>query len=602
MPVYPKVDQDAVHLDESSEISGLAEKLVPLVNDVLIIESTNENNTKRKVQIGNLPGGVAGGSDTVKASGTDTVPATLADKLSFSNGVATVLTNPGGNEVQAVGLGRHYRALGSTALYSGGLLSINADTTKFDVAAGEGLHIDATTTPAAPAISPVTFGPFSAVAPANMLTHPVTYVCVDSAGTLVQLDAPPTGEQRRTYLTIGIVVHSNNLVVNAINNLPVLGYNVQSNLRDLGEALGLINQTGNRISPNGANLSIDKSAGILFLLGANYENNVDDPNEITEPLQIAATFRYRNQDSSEGVSTILIDPTTWDNAGSTTAVPNPNNATIQRIYMFPSGQLRLQRGQTVYPSLSDALSAVSQESPIVEPNIADNGILLGLIALKKNTTQLNDTTDALFFQAGRLGDLPSAGSSSVTSLQNAYDNSLTPEVVTNTTLGALTVRRGSAADTDNVIEAENGAGTVTFIVSGEGRVTFTESGTSTALTTGAIADGNLLVRSGTTLIGESPAATLGRGYLPVAGGATPHAAAAGTMVEVTTGAVGYTVNLPNPGVLGDRIGVKKVDAGVGSITVSVNGGPNVDGGTTVNLPAQYDYMSFIRGTTQWWVE
>lgn len=53
-------------------------------------------------------------------------------------------------------------------------------------------------------------------------------------------------------------------------------------------------------------------------------------------------------------------------------------------------------------------------------------------------------------------------------LQQIYDNSVTPEFLTDTVRGGITIKRGSAADTDNILEGLNGAGGTTFSVTGEG--------------------------------------------------------------------------------------------------------------------------------------
>ena len=58
-----------------------------------------------------------------------------------------------------------------------------------------------------------------------------------------------------------------------------------------------------------------------------------------------------------------------------------------------------------------------------------------------------------------------------TTLQNVYDNSSTPIVLTNATNGALTVKRGSSQDTDSLIKFQNGAGTETGKITGEGKIT-----------------------------------------------------------------------------------------------------------------------------------
>jgi hypothetical protein len=89
---------------------------------------------------------------------------------------------------------------------------------------------------------------------------------------------------------------------------------------------------------------------------------------------------------------------------------------------------------------------------------------------------------------------------------------------------------------------------------------------------------------------------------PVATAVTPYTTANGELVEVTTGAGAFTVNLPNPGVVGDRIVVKKVDVGVGVVTVDSNGGPNIDGAATVAINLQWGAVTLVRGTALWLIE
>jgi hypothetical protein len=54
-------DTDAIHDNVSGEIAAITEKGVPVAGDLLVIEDSAAGNVKRRVQIGNLPGG--GGSD-----------------------------------------------------------------------------------------------------------------------------------------------------------------------------------------------------------------------------------------------------------------------------------------------------------------------------------------------------------------------------------------------------------------------------------------------------------------------------------------------------------------------------------------------------------
>lgn len=50
-------DSDAVHVNVANEISGVTEKASPVSADLLIIEDSAASGVKKKVQVGNLPGG-----------------------------------------------------------------------------------------------------------------------------------------------------------------------------------------------------------------------------------------------------------------------------------------------------------------------------------------------------------------------------------------------------------------------------------------------------------------------------------------------------------------------------------------------------------------
>lgn len=54
-------DTDAIHDNVASEISAISEKTTPVFADLLIIEDSADSNNKKKVQVGNLPGGLGGG-------------------------------------------------------------------------------------------------------------------------------------------------------------------------------------------------------------------------------------------------------------------------------------------------------------------------------------------------------------------------------------------------------------------------------------------------------------------------------------------------------------------------------------------------------------
>ena len=254
--------------------------------------------------------------------------------------------------------------------------------------------------------------------------------------------------------------------VNAVNQLPTVGIDVGAQVQDILDYIGFKSKNGNLITFAGVDLSIQKTVGVGFKGGGNYQTSKSQPHEFSLPALNPVTFRYRNQDGTEGSDVSLIDPTTWDNGGTTTAVTNSSNATIQRVFIFPSNIIRIQRGQQQFTNFSTALAQVGTESFIEETNIAENGLYLGSIITRKDTTNLSVGTDAVFVSP--IGEVSSASVN--TTLQASYNVSLIPQITTDATNGAFTLQRGSALDTDTVFDLKNGAGTSTFGVGGDGNV------------------------------------------------------------------------------------------------------------------------------------
>jgi hypothetical protein len=412
---------------------------------------------------------VASADSKVMVSANDTTAGYLEDKVNSSTadgvGLLRTIQNEGANELIQFRLGDHYLGMNSTSLFTGAILSAGATTGTFDLSSGEGFHIDSNTnfTDTKNNVQGVTISSRTNEPITNIASQPVTYILVDENDVILQLGTFPTPTQRRDNIFIGVVVHSDRTNVNAVNNLQVTGNDITAQLCDVMEGLGFFNLSGNVITANGANLSLDKSAGTAFKRGGNYINNKKDPHTITLDVLSALTFRYRNQDSSEGSDITLIDPTTYDNGGVTTTIPQANDATIQRVYIFPSNIIRIMRGQEVFSSLANAIEAIGKESHVDEPNIAENGLLLASIALRKDTLLLNDEASARIFIASRFGELGSVGSSGVTSLQDSYLNSIAPQIVTADSGGSVQFKRGTTGgDSDSVFQILNNAGLVIY--------------------------------------------------------------------------------------------------------------------------------------------
>jgi hypothetical protein len=310
----------------------------------------------------------------------------------------------------------------STGVVDGGILSVNGgDNTKFDISAGFGYVIDTTTTPSSPSFTKVSWTTKSALTLTYLATHLITFVSINSAGTVIQQTSPWTAAQRRDDIILGVVVHVNLTVADTVNNQQAPASNVGAQLHDLYEAIGFLNVDGNVFGPSGADLTVDKTEGHMLAHGSNWDTDTQNPHERTLPALTDATFQYRFQDGTNGVTGTVIDPNIYDNAGVSTAVPT-NKWTVQRFFSFTSNNVKVQPGQTIYNSKSAAIAALTTESFTVEPSINANGLFRTWLVVKQGATDLSDENEAVFFQAGKFGaSTASAGGSLVSELNDLSD-------------------------------------------------------------------------------------------------------------------------------------------------------------------------------------
>ncbi|WP_439448617.1 hypothetical protein [Stenotrophomonas sp. ATs4] len=267
----------------------------------------------------------------------------------------------------------------STGVINGGALSINAgNNARFDMAQAVIGYTDWSVTPTQPTRVLLTVGPFSAQVVTNIATANATYVGIQMpGGTIVQQTSPFSNAQRRTIAQIGVLVHSNNVNLNAINDQAATIRAGVNQVGDLMNAIGALNLAGNIYSANGANLNINKSAGSIFKMGANFQASNLDPHVVSMGAQTALTFRYRLSNGTEGADTANINPNQYESApGVLSNIPILGNQWhVQRISIFQTGLTRIQYGQQLYGSLAAALQGIQTDPYNTEQNIAENGIL-----------------------------------------------------------------------------------------------------------------------------------------------------------------------------------------------------------------------------------
>lgn len=364
----------------------------------------------------------------------------------------------------------------STGIYYGGILSIGTPTSTFSLSDGAGIvitdNLDGTFTK-----TPVSWTGKTNIAVTNIATQNITFIYINSSGTVLQSSTGLSNTQTRDNIYIGVVVHTNRSIVNTVNNEQHIVQAPTSQVRDLFHAIGFFTVSGNVISAPSTNLSIAKSAGVLFGDGINYSNNIQDPHTLSIPsidTNASGIFQYRNYDGSSSALTLnRLLPALYDNGGvyngTTPAVAPASRWTVQRVFTFVSGVIKIQPGQTIYNSLASAENGISTDAFIVEPSIASNGVLIGYIIIQGSCTNTADTSTCKFISVGKFS--VKSGGNAVSSLQLSYDASdVNPEILTNSIGGKVSIRNGQSLDTDLVLSGQNIAGTDTFTVAGNGRV------------------------------------------------------------------------------------------------------------------------------------
>lgn len=345
-----------------------------------------------------------GGNLTVTGSSSFTGPITGTFDVS-----GTLLANYQG--VPSAEVVRLLATTLSTGFVSGGNMSPNSgDSTKLDITAAAGWIVDYdVTSPISssnPSLTFVSMPAQSALTPTVGVPTGVTWWMVDEAGTITQQTTQPTPTQRRTHLVYGATAQVSNVII-VDQTLPTINTQPVHQLIDLMEALGPFIITGNRLTPDGANLTFNKAVGTAFVRAFSQIPMYNDPHTSTLAAQTPCQFRHITavQGGAGALVTSLnvgfYDPS---GAGVVTAIPGgANTATNFRVWGFASNtttdQMLVQYGQNTYSTLSDARAAIGSTNYIVNPTAMSSGVLLGWISVIKSATNLSDPAQATFTSA-----------------------------------------------------------------------------------------------------------------------------------------------------------------------------------------------------------
>ena len=226
------------------------------------------------------------------------------------------------------------------------------------------------------------------------------------------------------------------------------------------------------IEKNAVNLSIDISTGKEFFYGNNWRFDRNNPNFFPYAGEDAPTINYQYMDPARTTGWNIsaqaqLDPTRWDDGSATLPLVSSSQPwTIQPFWIsVTTGVILANYGQATYKTLAEALAALASAQELASPTVT-NLPRLGWLVVNKNHTTSSQTTYVRETFRGNtiLG-------SDIATLQDGYLNRLNVfDIITDATRMAVRFRRGSAADTDNIFEGQNGAGAVTSSIKGNGAI------------------------------------------------------------------------------------------------------------------------------------
>jgi len=295
----------------------------------------------------------------------------------------------------------------TTGIKTGGLLSPNADPTLFDISDGFGYVVDNFTDPENPVITKVTWSGQTGLTPTNIATDDLSFIAFNAAGTVVQQTTNFTPAQYRDLIVLGALVHIDNVNITSTEDFSSDAGNSYL-VRDLGEAMGELNISGNNFLPASTDLTLKIEAGNTFRPQVNRDSNVKDPNFLSSSAVDPITFLYAYNDGSGGTTVVAsqtdVDPDQYDDGSGTLASVPTNNFTNQWCYFFPGSNIIVVRyGETTYATLADALADVFVTRPSTIGIDLNSEFIRTVISVEEGATDLTAALDAAFTDTGKFG-------------------------------------------------------------------------------------------------------------------------------------------------------------------------------------------------------
>lgn len=300
-----------------------------------------------------------------------------------------------------------------TRLISGGDVT-QASPNTVDIAAGAGMIMNTDTGIA----TPVVWGAITGFSVAANISggYDASYICINSSGSAVAFTSEPTNGVLRSNIYISKVAHRSGGAITNVRNWKPYGEDSLIQLKELTDAIGVLNMSGNTFSPASTNLTIKKSSGVSYRFGINADIDRHNPSYYSDVAVNPVTFVYCQQKTGGGVlytpSQTAIIPTSYDLGNSTLGSVSSTKFSIQRIYWFPrTNSTYIFYGRATYTTMGAALEGITTEQFSVGTDFFDGAVLRCYLIVKGSETNLTDPNNVAFINTTKFASSGGAAGS-----------------------------------------------------------------------------------------------------------------------------------------------------------------------------------------------
>jgi len=369
------------------KISELNFATIPLQGDEQTVV-VDDQLTKRVTVANLVRGGLLAAGD-LDANGNNLVNANI------------IFTDPGRNVIPGTDLDlildetdRALLNVRTTGIQFGGFVSTVSGNT-VAVSAGRGAILD-NSDPSDPSYYSVTWNVTNVALPDG-----TSWLYVNNAGAISSTLTEPTPTFRRLNIILAralVLSGSVAFIQQDVSPSQQGGHE----WRDLAEIVGAAKPEGDLIlSPTGANLQINLSAGTLFSPGAGGASIT--PHTVAFSAQAPITIRSSLRTGAIVSTGNNLDVGFYDVAGVRTAVPGATSrATVFTFFMAANGNIAALYGQNFYNTLADGVTSIRTRTFFAPINLRRT-LIIGWVVATAGATNLSDPTQATFVAADSFG-------------------------------------------------------------------------------------------------------------------------------------------------------------------------------------------------------